>query len=97
MRASDGEPRVDADGRIEIRVSRAHDGSHGAAGGQPRHVHLAGVDSIAAQDLARHAGDYCRFAFVSSLVTPLEPIPASRAVGRTRLRGIENEISALLG
>ena len=68
MRASGGEAGVDADGRIEIRVGRAHHGSHRTAGGQPGHIDLADVDTTAVHNLARHAGDDCRFAFVAVLV-----------------------------
>src|SRR6267143_344718 len=97
MRASAGETRVDADGRVELRVGCAHHGGHCAAGRQPRHVDPTWVDTVAMRDFARHAGEDCRLALVSTLVAALEPVPAPRTIGSMRLLGIENEALPLLG
>ena len=97
MRASAGETRVDADGRVELRVGRAHDGGHCAAGRQSSHIDLTRVDTVAIHDFARHAGEDCRLALVSALVAALKPVPAPRTVGSTGLLGIENKTLPLLG
>src|SRR5438132_6603277 len=97
MRASAGETRVDADGRVALRVGSAHHGGQCTASRQPRHVDPTWVDTAAMHDFARHAGEDCRLALVPALVPAFEPVPAPRTIGSMRLLGIENETLPLLG
>src|SRR5882762_3250820 len=97
MRASAGETRVDADGRVELRIGCAHHGGHCATSRQPRHVDPTLVDTVAMHDFARHAGEDCRLALVPALVAAFEPVPAPRTIGSMRLLRIEYETLPLLG
>src|SRR5438132_14004432 len=95
MRASAGETRVDADGRVELRVGCAHHGGHCTASRQPRHVDPTWVDTAAMHDFARHAREACGLALVWALVAAVEPVPPLRTVGSMRLLGREHETRPL--
>ena len=62
---------MDADGRIEVRVSRTHDRRGGATGREPGDIDASWLDREVAHDLTRDAGDQRGLAAIPLLVAAL--------------------------
>ncbi|MDT4833518.1 hypothetical protein FQZ97_671300 [compost metagenome] len=70
---------------------------HRAAGGEAGHVDAPGVDAVAGDDLARHAGDQRGLAPLGLLVTRPEPVPALRCVGVGGLDRVQHDKAQPVG
>src|ERR1022692_2706890 len=80
-----------ARGGVEVWVSRSHDGRHGSAGGQARHVDAAIVNGVGSHDLLSDTCNEGWFARSPDLVCRLEPVPVSPMVGGAVLLRVGHE------
>ena len=82
---------MNADGRIEVWVSRAHDCRRGTASRQAGDIHTPRPDPEVAHDLAGDARDQRGLALITLLIARVEPVPALGDIGRHVLRRISHE------
>ena len=90
-----GEPGMDADRRVDIRIGHSHDCGGGRPSREAGDIDAAPVDRVAAHDLAGNAGDQRGLALAALLVARAKPVPALGGIGGRRLGGISNQAGVL--
>ena len=87
---------MDSDSGIQVRISRRHDGGHGAARRHAGNIDAPRIDVMRPDHFARHSSDDRRLALIPALIGCVEPIPASSTVRRFGLLRIQDEDALLL-
>jgi hypothetical protein len=88
--------RVDADGRIKVRISSSHYCGCGTSSRQPGDIHAPRLDTEVTHDLAGDARKERGLSLISLLISGAKPVPAFGDIRRLRLRRIGDQECSLL-